>query len=106
MEGRKLKIMGLHPDVTNDELLKLFMEHGSLEKCRVDQDDFGRSMTTATVLYREVEGARNAIQNLNKTKILNSVITVELFKWEPRAGSNPPRTKFIQKKPFNKPDRR
>ena len=79
-EGRKLKILGLHPDVTNDELLKLFMEHGSLEKCRIDQDDFGRSMTTATVLYREEDGARNAIQKLNKSKILNSVITVDYFR--------------------------
>ncbi len=58
------------------------MEHGSLEKCRIDQDDFGRSMTTATVLYREEEGARNAIQQLNKSKILNSVITVDYFRKE------------------------
>jgi RNA recognition motif-containing protein len=83
------------------------MEHGSLEKCRIDQDDFGRSMTTATILYREQEGARNAIQNLNKMKILNSVITVELFKWEPRAGgAGLPRTKFIQKQQFRKHDRK
>lgn len=77
---------------------KLFMEHGSLEKCRIDQDDFGRSMTTATILYRSEEGARNAIQSLNKSKILNSVITVEYFKREPRVNSGVPRTKFIQKK--------
>jgi RNA recognition motif-containing protein len=85
------------------------MEHGSLEKCRIDQDDFGRSMTTATVLFRSEDGARNAIQKLNKSKILNSVITVEYFRWDRddnRSHPAIPRTKPIQKNFKKRFDRR
>jgi RNA recognition motif-containing protein len=85
------------------------MEHGSLEKCRVDQDDFGRSMTTATVLFRSEDGARNAIQKLNKSKILNSVITVEYFRRERDENRSQPavaRTKPIHKNFKKRFDRR
>jgi hypothetical protein len=57
------------------------MEHGSLEKCRTDQDDFERSMTTVKVVFRSEDSARNAIQNVNESNILNIVITVEYFRW-------------------------
>jgi hypothetical protein len=56
------------------------MEHGSLEKCRTDQDDFERSMTTVKVVFRSEDSARNAIQNVNESNILNIVITVEYFR--------------------------
>lgn len=44
--------------------------------CRVDQDNFGRSLTTATVVYYSAENAELAIEKLNKTKIMNSIINV------------------------------
>lgn len=82
---------------------KLFAEQGALEFCRIDQDNFGRSMMTGTILYHSKDSAHNAIQNLNRTKILNSMITVEYFKRLPKSEGKPdvPRNKPI-KKPFKK----
>lgn len=55
-------------------------------------------MMTATIVYYSAESARNAIQNLNRTKILNSMITVEHFKRLPRPeGNTLPRNKPIKK---------
>lgn len=103
--------MGLHPDVTNTELnvptskiQKLFAEQGALEVCRIDQDNFGRSMMTGTVIYHSADSARQAIQALNRSKIMNSMITVEYFKRLQRPEGRPdlPRNRPIQKKPFRR----
>lgn len=74
-----------------------------MEVCRIDQDNFGRSMMTATVIYHSADSARQAIQSLNRSKIMNSMITVEYFKRAPRPEGQPnlPRNKPI-KKPFKK----
>ena len=79
--------MGLHPDFTNDDLnvqiyliQKLFNTHGALEKCLIEQDNFGRSLTTAIVRYHSADSAKNAITNLNQHKIMNSILTVEPYK--------------------------
>jgi RNA recognition motif-containing protein len=55
---------------------KLFSQVGALEVCRVDQDNFGRSLTTATVIYHSAQNATDAISSMNKHKIMNSIITV------------------------------
>lgn len=74
------------------------MQQGTLEKCRIDQDEFGRSKTTAIVIYHSEDSARNAIQNLNGIKIENSVIAVEYFKRDP----NDSRGKVARQRPIQK----
>ena len=56
-KGRTLKVLGLHPDVTNAELYKLFSAEGTLEKCLIELDDFGRQLTTALVKYTSASAA-------------------------------------------------
>jgi RNA recognition motif-containing protein len=51
-----------------------------MEKCHIEQDNFGRTLTTAIVKYYEPDSARSAIQNLNRHKIMNCVLTVEPYK--------------------------
>lgn len=75
--------MGLHPDFTNEDLnvviifiQKLFLSHGALEKCLIEQDNFGRSLTTAIVRYHSAESANNAMAGLNQHKVMNSILTV------------------------------
>lgn len=51
-----------------------------MEKCHIEQDNFGRTLTTAIVKYYEPLSAKNAIQNLNRHKIMNCVLTVEAYK--------------------------
>lgn len=55
---------------------KLFAAEGALEKCLIEQDNFGRSLTTAIVKYHSPDSARTAIQNYNRHKIMNCVLTV------------------------------
>lgn len=90
-KGRTLKVLGLHPDFTNEDLnvnisliQKLFGAQGALEKCLIELDNFGRSLTTAIVRYHTAESAKNAIQALNQHKIMNSILTVEPYKNKPR----------------------
>ena len=79
--------MGLSPEFSNDDLYvffslfqKLFATEGALEKCHIEQDNFGRTLTTAIVKYHDPQSAKQAIQNLNKHKIMNCVLTVEPYK--------------------------
>ena len=59
---------------------KLFAAEGALEKCVIEQDNFGRTLTTAIVKYYSPESARSAIQNLNRHRVMNGVLTVEQYK--------------------------
>lgn len=59
---------------------KLFAAEGALEKCLIEQDNFGRSLTTAIVKYHGADSAQNAIQRLNRLKVMNCVLTVEPYK--------------------------
>jgi RNA recognition motif-containing protein len=61
-------------------LYKLFSTEGALEKCLIEQDNFGRSMTTAIVKYHNASSAKSAIANLNQHKVMNSILTVEPYK--------------------------
>jgi RNA recognition motif-containing protein len=58
----------------------MFAAEGALEKCHIEVDNFGRSLNTAIVKYHSPESARSAIQNLNRHKINNCVLTVEPYK--------------------------
>jgi RNA recognition motif-containing protein len=51
-----------------------------MEKCLIEQDNFGRTLTTAIVKYHSPESAASAISNLNRHKIMNCVLTVEPYK--------------------------
>ena len=51
-----------------------------MEKCLIEQDNFGRTLTTAIVKYHSADHARGAIANINRHKIMNCVLTVEPYK--------------------------
>lgn len=38
----------------------MFNKQGALDLCKIDQDNFGRSLTTATVVYHSVQNAQSA----------------------------------------------
>ena len=61
-------------------------------------DDYGRSLTTATVIFFDSENAKTAKNSLNQSKILNSLLTVEF----PKQKYLTPRHKKIFKR-GNKP---
>lgn len=59
---------------------KLFAAEGALEKCMIEQDNFGRNLPCAIVKYHSADMAQQAIANLNSKKVLNSVLTVEPYR--------------------------
>lgn len=72
----------------------MFNKLGALDVCKVDQDNFGRSLTTATVVYHSAQSAQEAKREFNNHKIMNSTISVEFAK--PKALV--PKTKKIFKR--------
>jgi len=58
----------------------LFAAEGALEKCMIEQDNFGRNLPSAIVKYYNAETAKQAIDNINNKKVMNSVLTVEPYR--------------------------
>ena len=74
----------------------MFNKLGALDVCKVDQDNFGRSLTTATVVYHNAQSAQQAQQEFNNHKIMNSTISVEFAR--AKQQQLVPRTKKIFKR--------
>lgn len=58
----------------------MFNKQGALDLCKVDQDNFGWSLTTASVVYHSVQNAQTDKREFDGQKILNSTISVEFAK--------------------------
>ena len=61
----------------------MFAAEGALEKCMIEQDNFGRNLPQALVKYHNADMAKQAITNLNGKKVMNSVLTVEPYRRNP-----------------------
>lgn len=46
----------------------------------IEQDNFGRNLPSAIVKYYNAETAKQAIDNINNKKVMNSVLTVEPYR--------------------------
>ncbi|KAG0465916.1 hypothetical protein HPP92_020080 [Vanilla planifolia] len=67
---RRLYVGNIPRTITNEELAKIFREHGSVEKAEVMYDKYsGRSRRFAFVTMTTVNDANAAIQKLNETEI-------------------------------------
>lgn len=76
---RRLYVGNLPRDVDNEQLAKIFGEHGSVEKSEVMYDKYsGRSRRLAFVTMGTVEDANAAIENLNDTEIGGRKIKVNV----------------------------
>ena len=62
---------------------KMFSAEGALEKCMIEQDNFGRNLPSALVKYYSADHAQSAISNINGKKVLNIVLTVEPYRRAP-----------------------
>ncbi|KAL3516560.1 hypothetical protein ACH5RR_023462 [Cinchona calisaya] len=77
--ARRLYVGNIPRTVTNDELKKVFEEHGAVEKAEVMYDKWsGRSRRFAFVTMKTVEDANAAIEKLNGTEIGGRTITVNV----------------------------
>ncbi|KAF3325916.1 30S ribosomal protein 2 [Carex littledalei] len=79
-EAKKRLYVGNIPrDVTNDQLAKIFAEHGSVEKAEVMYDKYsGRSRRFGFVTMSTFEDVNAAIEKLNDTEIGGRKIKVNV----------------------------
>ncbi|ONK79031.1 uncharacterized protein A4U43_C01F2160 [Asparagus officinalis] len=76
---RRLYIGNIPRDVDNEQLAKIFGEHGSVEKAEVMYDKYsGRSRRFAFVTMSTIEDANAAIEKLNDTEIGGRKIKVNV----------------------------
>ncbi|KAJ0988137.1 hypothetical protein J5N97_006493 [Dioscorea zingiberensis] len=77
--ARKLYVGNIPRTLTNEELAKIFEEHGTVEKAEVMYDKYsGRSRRFAFVTMNTVEDANAAIEKLNETEIGGRKIKVNI----------------------------
>ncbi|WOL19229.1 30S ribosomal protein 2, chloroplastic [Canna indica] len=77
--ARKLYVGNIPRTMNNEELSKIFSEHGSVEKAEVMYDKYsGRSRRFAFVTMSSVEDANAAIEKLNDTEIGGRTIKVNV----------------------------
>ncbi|XVF22993.1 hypothetical protein REPUB_Repub12eG0218700 [Reevesia pubescens] len=77
--ARRLYIGNIPRTVNNDELTKIFEEHGAVEKAEVMYDKYsGRSRRFAFVTMKTMEDADAAIEKLNGTEIGGREIKVNI----------------------------
>ncbi|KAJ3698326.1 hypothetical protein LUZ61_002031 [Rhynchospora tenuis] len=76
---RRLYVGNIPRDVTNDQLAKIFGEHGSVEKAEVMYDKYsGRSRRFGFVTMSTFEAVNTAIEKLNDTEIGGRKIKVNV----------------------------
>ncbi|KAH7684333.1 polyadenylate-binding protein [Dioscorea alata] len=76
---RRLYVGNIPRTVTNEQLSKIFEEHGAVEKAEVMHDKYsGRSRRFAFVTMSTVEDANAAIEKLNETEIGGRKIKVNI----------------------------
>lgn len=76
---RRLYVGNIPRTVTNEQLTKIFEEHGAVEKAEVMYDKYsGRSRRFAFVTMSTIENANAAIEKLNETEIGGRKIKVNI----------------------------
>ncbi|KAJ4711671.1 RNA-binding family protein [Melia azedarach] len=77
--ARRLYVGNIPRNINNEELTKIFQEHGAVEKAEVMYDKYsGRSRRFAFVTMKTVEDVNAAIERLNGTEIGGREIKVNI----------------------------
>lgn len=67
----------MHENLTNKDLNLVFGNIGTLKKCRLNHDSFGRPLGSALVEYEKPEDAKKAIEDYNGAELEGKVLVVE-----------------------------
>lgn len=93
-EGREVHVTGVPQEASEDDIKALFANYGAVERVRVLTNKAGKSRGSAFIVFEDKEHAEKAIQELDKTKFNNQILTVEKstptnFKPYSRVGPSP-----------------
>ena len=74
-----LFVKGISPDAQPRQIYELFAKYGEIISCKICENEDGDLLGYGYINYYDLNSAQNAIENLNKTKFLDSVLEVEHF---------------------------
>ena len=72
-------VKGIPPDVKPREIFELFNKYGEIISIKICEDEDGNLLGYGYINYYSLDSAENAIKELNKKKIWNSVLEIEHF---------------------------
>ena len=75
-----LFIKGIPQKILPREFYELFAEYGEIISCKICENETGDKLGYGYINYYNLDSAENAIKNLNKKKIMDSVLEVMHFK--------------------------
>lgn len=77
-QGRNLYVKNIDDEITDEELLKIFSDHGSVANAKIMRDTTGISKGFGFVCYNSPEDAQKAITALNGSRIRSKPLVVTL----------------------------
>ena len=72
-------VKGIPPEVKPREVFELFNKYGEIISIKICEDEDGNLLGYGYINYYSLDSAENAIKELNKKKIWNSVLEIEHF---------------------------
>ena len=77
LKGKALNIIS--PDAQPRQIYELFAKYGEIISCKICENEDGDLLGYGYINYYDLNSAQNAIENLNKTKFLDSELEIEHF---------------------------
>ena len=74
-----LFVKGISPDAQPRQIYELFAKYGEIISCKICENEDGDLLGYGYINYYDLNSAQNAIENLNKTKFLDSELEIEHF---------------------------
>ena len=74
-----LFVKGISPDAQPRQIYELFAKFGEIISCKICENEDGDLLGYGYINYYDLNSAQNAIENLNKTKFLDSELEIEHF---------------------------
>ena len=74
-----LFVKGISPNAQPRQIYELFAKFGEIISCKIIENEDGDLLGYGYINYYNLDSAKSAIENLNKTKFLDSELEVEYF---------------------------
>jgi RNA recognition motif-containing protein len=79
-EGREVHVSGLNPSTTEEEIREVFSKYGTITRINIPRSMSGKGRGFAFVDFETKDEAEKATVELNKTKLFNQILQVEVSK--------------------------
>lgn len=94
--SKKFIVKNIDLETTNKQLYDLFSQAGTLIKCKLDLDKFGRSNGSAVIEYEKLDEAQKALNSYNEHELGSRKIRIKMiFPKQTVKRMNPKNTKKV-----------